>query len=129
MRAMTRKTIVTDKAPRALGAYAQAVDLGDFVFLSGQIPLDPSTMEMVQGDIQVQTRRVLDNLKGVLEAAGLGPEHVVRTTVFLSDLADFQAMNEVYGEFFGQEKPSRSCVQVAALPKEARIEIDAIARR
>jgi len=126
---MTRKIIESDKAPKAIGAYAPAVDLGDFVFLSGQIPLDPATMELVSGDIRVQTARVLENMKAVLEAAGLTPENVVRTTVFLTDLNDFAVLNEVYGEFFGAAPPARSTIQVSALPKGASVEIDAIARR
>jgi|TARA_B100001964_G_C13796335_1_gene406790 2-iminobutanoate/2-iminopropanoate deaminase len=126
---MTRKIIESDKAPKAIGAYAPAVDLGDFVFLSGQIPLDPETMELVSGDIRVQTARVLENMKAVLEAAGLTPENVVRTTVFLTDLNDFAVLNEVYGEFFGAAPPARSTIQVSALPKGASVEIDAIARR
>ena len=126
---MTRKIIESDKAPKAIGAYAPAVDLGDFVFLSGQIPLDPETMELVSGDIRVQTARVLENMKAVLEAAGLVPENVVRTTVFLTDLNDFAVLNEVYGEFFGAAPPARSTIQVSALPKGASVEIDAIARR
>ena len=126
---MTRKIIESDKAPKAIGAYAPAVDLGDFIFLSGQIPLDPETMELVTGDIRVQTARVLENMKAVLEAAGLTPENVVRTTVFLTDLNDFAVLNEVYGEFFGAAPPARSTIQVSALPKGASVEIDAIARR
>ncbi len=126
---MTRKIIESDKAPKAIGAYAPAVDLGDFVFLSGQIPLDPETMELVSGDIRVETARVLENMKAVLEAAGLTPENVVRTTVFLTDLNDFAVLNEVYGEFFGAAPPARSTIQVSALPKGASVEIDAIARR
>jgi 2-iminobutanoate/2-iminopropanoate deaminase len=126
---MMRKIIESDKAPKAIGAYAPAVDLGDFIFLSGQIPLDPETMELVSGDIRVQTARVLKNMKAVLEAAGLTPENVVRTTVFLTDLNDFAVLNEVYGEFFGAAPPARSTIQVSALPKGASVEIDAIARR
>lgn len=112
-----------------MGPYSQAVDLGDFVFLSGQIPLDPATQQVVPGDIKAQTDRVLRNLQVVLETAGLTTSHVVRTTVFLTDLADFPAMNEVYATFFPKDPPARSTVQVAALPKGVRIEIDAIARR
>ena len=126
---MIRKIIESEKAPKAIGAYVPAVDLGDFVFLSGQIPLDPATMEIVPGDIRVQTRRVLENMKAVLEAADLTPANVVRTTVFLTDLNDFVVLNEVYGEFFGEAPPARSTIQVAALPKGACVEIDAIARR
>ncbi len=126
---MTRKIIESEKAPKAIGAYAPAVDLGDFVFLSGQIPLDPATMEMVRGDIRVETSRVLENMKAVLEAAGMTAAHVVKTTVFLVDLEDFADLNEVYGAFFGEAPPARSTIQVAALPKGARVEIEAIARR
>jgi 2-iminobutanoate/2-iminopropanoate deaminase len=126
---MPKKIIATDRAPKAIGPYSQAVDLGDFVFLSGQIPLDPATQQLVTGDIRVQTERVLRNLQGVLEAAGLSMAHVVRTTVFLTDLSEFPAMNEVYATFFPADPPARSTVQVAALPKSVKIEIDAIARR
>ena len=126
---MTRKIVESEKAPKAIGAYAPAVDLGDFVFLSGQIPLDPATMELVEGDIRTQTVRVLQNMKAVLEAAGLSAANVVKTTVFLTDLNDFAVLNEVYGEFFGEAPPARSTIQVSALPKGAQVEIDAIARR
>ena len=126
---MTRKIVESEKAPKAIGAYAPAVDLGDFVFLSGQIPLDPATMELVEGDIRAQTARVLQNMKAVLEAAGLSAANVVKTTVFLTDLNDFAVLNEVYGEFFGEAPPARSTIQVSALPKGAQVEIDAIARR
>ena len=126
---MTRKTITTDAAPKAIGPYSQAVDLGDFVFLSGQIPLDPVTQEPVEGGIEAQTERVLKNLEGVLTAAGLGLGDVVRTTVYLTDLGEFQQMNGVYARFFTKDPPARAAVQVSALPKGARVEIDAIARR
>ena len=127
---MTRKTVSSALAPRAIGPYSQAVDLGDLVFLSGQIPLDPATGQITGvGDIVAQTDQVLRNLRGVLEAAGLTPAHVVRTTVFMTDLAEFPSMNEVYSRYFPQDPPARSTVQVAALPRGARVEIDAIARR
>ena len=126
---MTRKTITTDAAPKAIGPYSQAVDLGDFVFCSGQIPLDPKTQEMVEGSTEAQTERVLKNLEGVLKAAGLGLGDVVRTTVYMVDLGEFQQMNGVYARFFTQDPPARAAVQVSALPKGSRVEIDAIARR
>ena len=126
---MTRKIISTDAAPKAIGPYSQAVDLGDFVFCSGQIPLDPKTQEMVEGSTEAQTERVLKNLEGVLKAAGLGLGDVVRTTVYMVDLGEFQQMNGVYARFFTKDPPARAAVQVSALPKGARVEIDAIARR
>jgi 2-iminobutanoate/2-iminopropanoate deaminase len=127
---MPKKTVTSDRAPKAIGPYSQAVDLGDLVFLSGQIPLDPASGQFVgTGDIQAQTERVLQNLQGVLGAAGLTLDHVVRTTVFMTDLAEFPRMNEVYAKYFTKDPPARSTVQVAALPRAARIEIDAIARR
>jgi len=127
---MPKKTVTSDRAPKAIGPYSQAVDLGDLVFLSGQIPLDPASGQFVgTGDIQAQTERVLQNLQGVLQAAGLTLDHVVRTTVFMTDLAEFPRMNEVYAKYFTKDPPARSTVQVAALPRTARIEIDAIARR
>jgi 2-iminobutanoate/2-iminopropanoate deaminase len=125
-----KKIVSGDLAPKAIGPYSQAVDLGDFVFLSGQIPLDPATGQVVgAGDIQAQTERVLQNLKGVLQAAGLTLAHVVRTTVFMVDLAEFAKMNEVYARHFAADPPARSTVQVSALPRGVRVEIDAIARR
>ncbi len=120
--------VSTEKAPRAIGPYAQGMAAGGFLFLSGQIPLDPSTGEMVQGPIEGQAARVLENLKAVLEAAGSSLDRVVRTTVFLTDLRDFDSMNAVYARYFGSNRPARSTVQVAALPKGARLEIDCIAR-
>lgn len=126
---MTRKIIATSLAPQAIGPYSQAVDLGDFVFVSGQIPLDAASQQLVEGPIEVQTERVLKNLQGVLAAAGLGLDHVIRTTVFLTDLANFPRMNEVYARFFPKDFPARSTVQVSGLPKGAGVEIDAIARR
>ena len=124
-----RKIIATALAPQAIGPYSQAVDLGDFVFVSGQIPIDAASQQVLLGPVEVQTERVLKNLQGVLAAAGLSMEHVVRTTVYLTDLANFAKMNEVYARFFSKEFPARSTVQVSGLPKGVGIEIDAIARR
>jgi 2-iminobutanoate/2-iminopropanoate deaminase len=127
---MAKKIVSSDRAPKAIGPYSQAVDLGDLVFLSGQIPLDPASGQIVgAGDIQAQTERVLQNLQGVLQAAGLTMAHIVRTTVFMIDLAEFPRMNEVYSGYFPQDPPARSTVQVSALPRGARVEIDAVARR
>jgi 2-iminobutanoate/2-iminopropanoate deaminase len=120
-------TIATKEAPAAIGPYAQAVRAGGFVFLSGQIPLDPSTGAMIDGDIAAQTDRVLDNLDAVLRASGASFDRVVRTTIYLVDLGDFQVVNERYGRRFGEHVPARATVQVAALPRGARVEIDAIA--
>ena len=127
---MGKKIVSTDAAPKAIGPYSQAVDLGDLVFLSGQIPLDPSSGQFVgAGDVVAQTERVIQNMQGVLQAAGMTLSHVVRTTVFMIDLAEFPKMNEVYAKYFPQDPPARSTVQVAALPRGSRVEIDAIARR
>lgn len=126
---MPRKIVATDQAPKAIGPYSQAVDTGDLVFLSGQIPLDPVTQQMVTGDAAEQTDRVLKNIQGVLKAVGLGFEHVAKASVFLTDLADFAKMNEVYARYFTQEPPARSTFQVAALPRGARVEIEIVARR
>lgn len=124
---MDRRTIATDRAPRAIGPYAQGIACGRFLFLSGQVPLDPASGQLVRGTVQEEVARVLENLGAVLEAAGAGFDRVVRTTVYLTDLKDFEAMNEVYASTFGASRPARSTVQVAALPKGARVEIDAIA--
>jgi 2-iminobutanoate/2-iminopropanoate deaminase len=125
-----KKIVSSDQAPKAIGPYSQAVDTGDLVFLSGQIPLDSANGQIVgPGEIQAQTERVLLNLKAVLQASGLTLAHVVRTTVFLVDLAEFSRMNEVYARHFTAEPPARSTVQVSALPRGVRVEIDAIARR
>ncbi|WXH33053.1 2-iminobutanoate/2-iminopropanoate deaminase [Myxococcus stipitatus] len=126
---MARKTIHSDEAPKAIGPYSQAVqvDSGKMTFLSGQIPLDPATMEMVQGDVVAQAERVMLNLKAVLAAAGLDFSHVVRCTIFLTDLGDFAKVNEVYGRYFTGAPPARATVQVAALPRGSKVEIDAIA--
>ena len=118
----------SDQAPKAIGPYSQAVRRGQGpVFLSGQIPLDPATQTLVEGDITAQTERVMKNLQNVLKAAGCGFEHVVRCGIFLTDLNDFAKVNEVYGRYFAENPPARSTVQVSALPKGARVEIDAIA--
>ena len=122
-----KRTVTTERAPAAIGPYSQAVVAGGLVFCSGQIPLDPATGEMVAGGIEEQTRRVLENLAAVLEAAGSGLDRVVKTTVFLADMADFGAMNGVYAGFFGDEPPARAAVEVAALPRGARVEIEAVA--
>jgi 2-iminobutanoate/2-iminopropanoate deaminase len=122
------KAISTADAPAAIGPYSQAIHAGDLVFLSGQVPLDPKTGELVTGDIATQTERVLDNLAAVLAAAGCGFGDVVKTTIYLVDLGDFQAVNQTYAKRFTAAPPARATVQVSALPKGARVEIDAIAR-
>jgi 2-iminobutanoate/2-iminopropanoate deaminase len=122
-----KRPIATSDAPKAIGPYSQAVAGGRSVWLSGQIPLDPATGELVKGTIQEETRRVMENLKAVLAAAEATFEQVVRCTIYLTDLADFAAVNEVYGAYVGSPPPARSTVQVAALPRGARVEIDAVA--
>jgi len=119
----------TEDAPRAIGPYSQAIVAGDLVFCSGQVPLDPATGSLVEGDIALQTGRVLDNLAAILEAAGSDLAHVVKTSVFLADLGDFGAMNEAYALRFGQHRPARSTFQVGALPRGARVEIECVAVR
>jgi len=122
-----KDVIATDLAPRAIGPYSQAIRANGFIFVSGQIPLDPGTQELVSGAIAEQTERVLENLKAVLEAAGSSLQKVVRTTVFLADLSEFVAMNQVYARYFPAPFPARSTVQAARLPRDVRVEIDAIA--
>ena len=122
-----KKIISTSEAPAAIGPYSQAVRSGRFLFCSGQIPLDPNSGQIIPGDIAAQTRRVLDNIAAVLNAEGLTFDNVIKTTIFLTDLADFQAVNEIYGSYFKQAPPARSTVQVSALPKGAKVEIEAIA--
>ena len=119
--------VSTASAPKALGPYSQAIRAGQFLFVSGQVPIDPATGELVQGTIGDQARRALQNIGEILKAGGTSFQHVVRTTVYLSDLADFPAMNEVYGTFFTSLQPARSTIQAAKLPRDARIEIDVIA--
>lgn len=123
-----RKIIATEKAPAAIGPYAQANQAGDFIFTSGQIPIDPATGELAAGGIAEQTRQSLENIKAILEEAGSGMDKVIKTTCFLNDIADFNAMNEVYAQYFTDGFfPSRSAFEVAALPKGALVEIEAIA--
>ena len=122
-----RDTVSTEKAPKAIGPYTQAIVHNGIAYLSGQIPLDPSTNQVVEGDVTVQTERVIQNLKAVLEAAGSSLGSVLKTTVFLKDMADFPKMNEVYGRYFAQNPPARSTVQAAKLPRDVSVEIDAIA--
>ncbi len=121
-----RETISTDKAPAAIGPYAQAIRVGDLLFTSGQIPLLPDGT-LLGGDVRAQTEQVLSNLQAVLEAGGSSLAHVIKCTCFLADMNDFAAMNEIYGSFFSSEPPARSAVEVARLPKDVRIEIEAIA--
>jgi 2-iminobutanoate/2-iminopropanoate deaminase len=122
-----KQAVSSPDAPKAIGPYSQAVRAGQLLFVSGQVPLDPATGQLVNGDIAAQTRRVFDNLGAVLKAGGRSFADVVRTTVFLADMNDFAAMNEVYGQYFSEPYPARATVQVARLPKEARVEIDVIA--
>jgi 2-iminobutanoate/2-iminopropanoate deaminase len=124
---MSKSAISSPDAPKAIGPYSQAVRAGQFLFASGQIPLDPATGAVVEGDISAQTRRVMENLGAVLASAGLSFAHVVRTTVFLADMGEFAAVNEVYGKYFSEPYPARATVQVARLPRDVRVEIDLIA--
>ena len=124
---MNKRVIQTEKAPKAIGPYSQAIQAGNFLFLSGQIPLDPKTGELVKGDIQQQTRQVLENIKGVLESQGLGMEDIVKVTIFLKDIPNFSQVNEIYSTYFPSSPPARSTVEVAKLPRDAEIEIEAIA--
>jgi 2-iminobutanoate/2-iminopropanoate deaminase len=122
-----REVVLTDRAPKPIGPYSQAIKVNGFLFASGQVALDPRTGELVGSEIREQTERVLENLKGLVEAAGSNLHRVVKTTVFLKDMNDFAAMNEVYGRFFSSPHPARSTVQVARLPKDALVEIEVIA--
>lgn len=124
---MSMRFVATEQAPRAIGPYSQATVANGLVFVAGQIAFNPATMDIVAGGIREQTERVLANLRAILEAAGSGLHKVVRTTVYLVDMADFVAMNEVYAQAFGDHKPARSTVAVSALPRGVRVEIDAIA--
>ena len=122
-----RQTFSTESAPKAIGPYSQVVVHGGVAYLSGQIPLDPATGKVVEGDIAAQTERVLENLKAVLEASGASLASVLKTTVFLRDMADFPTMNEIYGRYFSSQPPARSTVQAARLPRDVSVEIDCIA--
>ncbi|MBE0680840.1 MAG: RidA family protein [Anaerolineales bacterium] len=124
---MQRKIIHTEKAPKAIGPYSQAICTDTMIYTAGQTGLDPATMELVAGGVEEQTRQVLINLKNVLEAAGSDFEHVVKTTVFLKDMNDFQKMNAIYAEFFGDTPPARSTIAVAGLPKGGLVEIEVVA--
>ena len=124
---MEKKPIQTSEAPSAIGPYSQAIRIGDFLYTSGQIALNPKNMEMMNGEIEEETEWVLKNIEAILKAGGLSLDHVIKTTVYLTDLGEFSRMNQVYEKFFEITKPARACVQVAALPKGAKVEIDAIA--
>lgn len=121
------KIVQTDRAPKAIGPYSQAVEVNGFVFVSGQIPLDPETGQLVDGDIKKQTQRVFENIKAILAAAGCELSNVVKVTVFTNDISNFAAINEVYAEYFNGHKPARSFVEVSALPRNAQVEIEVIA--
>ena len=124
---MKKKVIQTERAPKAIGPYSQAVQAGNFLFLSGQIALDPRTGELVKGDVGQQTQQVLENIRGILESQKLGMENVVKVTIFLKDIKNFNRVNEVYATYFPAPAPARSTVEVARLPRDAEIEIEAIA--
>ena len=124
---MTTKRILTDRAPAPIGPYSQAILAGTFVFTAGQIALDPATKNLVEGDIKIQTEQVLKNVEAILNAAGTSMKNVVKTTVFLKDMKEFAQMNEVYAKFFSESAPARSTVEVARLPKDVKVEIEAIA--
>lgn len=126
---MSKKIIHTDHAPKAVGPYSQAVKLGDFLFCSGQISINPKTQEVFTGDIKIQTEMVLDNVEAVLQAAGLNFSHVIKTTIFLTSMADFAVVNEIYATKFKAEPPARSTVAVSALPKGVNVEIEVIANK
>ena len=124
-----KKVISTAEAPKAIGPYSQAIEAGGFIFVSGQIPLIPATGEIVEGSVEVQTARVLENLKAILEAAGASLEDVVKTTVYITNMDDFAKVNGIYGQYFQENPPARVCVEVSKLPKSALVEIDVIAAR
>lgn len=127
---MIRNIIATDKAPAAIGPYAQANQVGDFIFTSGQVPIDPATGALVEGEVEEQTRQAFANLKAILEEAGSGLDKIIKTTCFLADMGDFARMNKVYAEFFPNGiYPSRSAFQVGALPMGAKVEIEAVAMK
>ena len=124
---MKHQVIHTDNAPKAIGPYSQAVKTGNMLFVSGQVPFVPETMEIVEGDVKAQTAQSLKNVQAILAEAGLDFSHVVKSTVFIKDMNEFAQINEVYAEFFGENKPARACVEVARLPKDVKVEIEVIA--
>ena len=124
---MKHQVIHTDNAPKAIGPYSQAVKAGNMLFVSGQVPFEPETMEIVEGDVKAQTAQSLKNVQAILAEAGLDFSHVVKSTVFIKDMNEFAQINEVYAEFFGENKPARACVEVARLPKDVKVEIEVIA--
>ena len=124
---MKHQVIHTDNAPKAIGPYSQAVKAGNMLFVSGQVPFVPETMEIVEGDVKAQTAQSLKNVQAILAEAGLDFSHVVKSTVFIQDMNEFAQINEVYAEFFGENKPARACVEVARLPKDVKVEIEVIA--
>lgn len=124
---MKKKTIYTQNAPAPIGPYSQAIEANSFIFTAGQIPLDPVTGQLVQGDIKEQVRQALANLRAILESEGLTLNNIVKTTVYLKDMNEFAAMNDVYSEFFGESKPARTTVEVSRLPRDVKVEIEAIA--
>lgn len=126
---MMKKVISTDQAPKAIGPYSQAIECNGLLFVSGQIPIDPSTGAIVDGDIKIQTRRVLQNITAILEAAGYQLDDVIKCTVLMADMNDFAAMNEIYGEFFTNNKPARAAFGVVQLPMKAKVEIECIASK
>ena len=124
---MEKEIMLSKKAPAAIGPYSPALQVGNLIFASGQVPIDPKTGKMIEGDIEAQTRRALENLKAVLKPYSIGLENVVKATIFLKDMNNFSRVNKVYGEYFKEKFPARSCVEVSRLPKDAEIEIEAIA--
>ena len=124
---MKHQVIHTDNAPKAIGPYSQAVKAGNMLFVSGQVPFVPETMEIVEGDVKAQTAQSLKNVQAILAEAGLDFSHVVKSTVFIKDMNEFAQINEVYAEFFGENKPARACVEVTRLPKDVKVEIEVIA--
>lgn len=124
---MNKQIIHTEKAPAAIGPYSQAIKAGNLLFISGQVPFNPETMEIVEGGVEEQTTRVLENLKAILAEAGASFDNVVKTTVFIKDMNEFGMINEIYAKYFGENKPARACVEVARLPRDVKVEIEAIA--
>jgi len=123
---MKRSIIQTDKAPQAIGPYSQAVKVGDFLFVSGQIPIDPQSGQLVTGDIQMETKQVLENLQAIIREAGATLSDVVKTTIFINDMDNFGLVNEIYGRYFSDDPPARACVEVSRLPKDVNVEIEAV---